>query len=90
MNIEKWIWCWSCERCFEVFLSHEPEGDESPFNFGDEFEMQLGVEIDGAVYAECPYEDCDGSLLNFRWWAGGDSGPETPELGVVYPLYPES
>ena len=88
MNFKKWVWCWNCERCFEVFLSREPGGDESPFNFGADFEMQLGVDINGSVYAECPYDACDGSLLNFHWWAGGDSRLEVPEPGVVYSLHP--
>ena len=73
-----------------MFLSREPGHDESPFSFGADFEMQLGVDFNGTVYAECPYEDCEGSLMNFQWWGGGDPHPEVPEPGVVYPLYRES
>ena len=69
-----------------VHLSREPGDNESPFNFTLDFEMQLGVESQEEVYAECPYEDCDGNMLDFHWWEGS---PEQPEEGVLYPLYPE-
>lgn len=98
MNIKKWIWCLHCERCFEVHLSRQPEWDaqldtgESPFNFAADFEMQLGVEQGGQVYAECPYDGCDGSLLDFWWWEEygrrHPEAPETPEADTEYPLYP--
>ena len=54
--------------------------------------MQLGVEQHGQVYAECPYEDCDGGMLDFWWWdnykqnrAGTDTLPEVPLPDSVYP-----
>ncbi|MDA1215475.1 MAG: hypothetical protein O2812_01195 [Chloroflexi bacterium] len=102
MNVEKWIWCLHCERCFEVHLSREPEWDDAGtppgyeiiFNFAPDFEMQLGIERNGNVYAECPYENCDGDLKDFWWWDNFHSAseqqhlPETPEVDKVYPLYP--
>ena len=63
MNVKKWVWCLHCERCFEVHLSREPSG-EGALDFTPDFEMQLGVEQHGQVYAECPYEDCDGGMLD--------------------------
>ena len=98
MNVKKWMWCLHCERCFEVYVDHEPQavpenqpgGLESPFDFAADIEMQLGVEQGGTVYAECPYPDCDGSLLDFWWWEAfrDEIGllPEVPELEKVYHL----
>ena len=66
---------------------------ESPsFDYAYEFEVQIGVETDGEVFATCTYEDCDGTLLDFRWWeefsAGHEGTPEVPTTGTVYPLDP--
>ncbi len=65
-----------------------------PANVSRLFEMQLGVETNGRVYAECPYGGCDGGLLDFWWWVdfrrdhqNNDSLPEVPEMDRVYPLY---
>ena len=101
MNVKVWLWCLHCERCFQVLLSKQPQWrddeetqvhGESVFDYGYELEVQIGVETDGEVYATCPYEDCDGSLLDFKWWkefsAGYDGTPEVPAAGAVYPLYP--
>ena len=100
MNVKKWIWCLRCERCFEANLSREPLlGDESKqqdgeeaFSFAANFEMQFGVEEDGARYAECPYDGCEGSLIDFWWWdsfrADHPDAPEMPERNTVYPLSP--
>ena len=91
MNIKAWVWCLQCERAFSVLLSKKPGDNESAFDFGAEFEMQLGVEQDDTVYAECPYDDCDGSLLDFWWWeefqAKTSTATEVPELDKEYPLY---
>ena len=100
MNIKKWVWCMHCERCFEAFISSEPlpydeakqQYAEEPINFAPDFEMQFGVQDGRRVYAECPYEGCDGSLLDFRWWderrADHSDAPEVPEPHKAYPLYP--
>lgn len=104
MNVRKWVWCLHCERCFEVYLSREPQLDtegnppglEWTMQFAPDFELQLGVETNGTVYAECPYEDCDGGMLDFWWWEdrrgsesdGESPWPEVPEEDKVYPLYP--
>lgn len=90
MNIKTWVWCLHCERAFAVLLSRVPQNDESAFNFAPDLEMQLGVEKDGQVYAECAYEDCDAGPMDFWWWGNFREGlPEVPEIGKVYPLYPE-
>ena len=93
--VRRWAWCLHCERCFEVSLSREPEAGDyaaGTFGFAEDFEAQFGVERDGQVFAECPYEDCDGSLLDFWWWATlrgkRPELPLTPEADRVYPLYP--
>ncbi|MDP6422234.1 MAG: hypothetical protein QF672_13095 [SAR202 cluster bacterium] len=61
-------------------------------DYGYEFELQLGVESDGEVFGTCPYEECDGGLLDFWWWEAfrgtQDAAPEVPIEGKVYPLYP--
>lgn len=100
MNVVKWIWCLHCERCYEVHLHREPcpadeerqEYGEGPFNFVTDLEMQLGTESEGRVFAECPYDDCDGSALDFWWWDTLREKrlglPEVPQEGQVYPLYP--
>lgn len=104
MNIRKWVWCLGCERAFEVFLRREPlvtrpplGVDEPPqvesvYPFAYEFEVQLGVEEDGAIFAECPYVGCDGSLPDFWWWddfrRARPDVPETPDPDAVYRLYP--
>jgi hypothetical protein len=65
---------------------------ESVYPFAYEFEVQLGVQEDGVVYAECPYDGCDGSLSDFWWWddfrRARPEVPETPEPDMVYLLYP--
>lgn len=104
MIIRKWVLCLACERAFEVYLSREPDiippppqVDEPPemesvYPFANELEVQLGVEEDGAVYAECPYEGCDGSLADFWWWSefrrAWPDVPETPESDTVYRSHP--
>ena len=93
MNIKKWVWCLHCERAFEVHLSREPrvvDGEvESAIEFTVDFEMQLGITQAGQVYAECPYEDCDGSLLDFWWWeeyrVHHPEAAEWPSTNQVYP-----
>ena len=74
-------------------LSREPQ-EGGTLDFTPDFEMQLGVEQHGEIYAECPYEDCDGSMLDFWWWddfkqgyEGTDTLPEVPMADTVYPLY---
>ena len=98
MNVKKWVWCLHCERCFEAYLSGEPIPDdavkeqtgEGAFSFAADFEMQFGVEENGVIYARCPYDGCDGGLLDFWWWddfrANFTDLPEVPEPGRVYPL----
>ena len=90
-----------CERCFAVDLSRKPnwedddeaqEYGESLFDFAVELEAQLGVQYpDGQVYAECPYDGCDGDLKDFVWWEEFQrSHPEVPTEpvgGKMYPLY---
>ena len=101
MNFRQWMWCLHCERCFSVFLDRKPKigageaamyDSDSTFEFAANLEMQLGVESDGQVYAECPYDDCDAGLQGFWWWEQYEwdhhHAPETPEEGVVYRLYP--
>ena len=101
MNFRQWIWCLHCQRCFSAFIGHKPQLEddeqnhtytESVFDFAADFEMQLGVEISGQVYAECPYEGCDGDLKDFWWWETYErdhpNAPEVPDEGKVYPLYP--
>ena len=95
MNIKQWIWGLHCERCFAVLLNRKPrwqddeEKRESAFDFALDLEMQLGVESGGSVYAQCPYEDCDGDLKDFWWWEEYErqhpNAPEVPEPGRAYP-----
>lgn len=58
--------------------------------------MQLGVEQHGEVFAECPYDGCDGSMQDFWFWDKfrvnyGEKLqlPEVPAKDTVYPLYPD-
>ena len=99
MEIRRWIWCLQCERCFEVHLSREPEAAgkdfpeewESPFGFGAELAMQLGVERHGEVIVKCAYDDCDGGLSHFWWWErfrlDQPELPAAPEVGKPFPSY---
>ena len=97
MQYKKAMLCLYCERTFSVFVSHEPEIDEligaleSPLGFAWDLEIQLGVEEEGAVYAECPYDDCEGVILDFRWWDDyrkeHSNAPAEPAEQVVYPIY---
>lgn len=93
MNHKVYIWCLHCEQCFPVLLSRPPAEDEGAINFGGDLEMQLGVEQNGQIYAECLYDHCDGGLLDFWWWDEyrnyHPDSPEVPEEDKVYPLYPE-
>ena len=90
MKVIKWIWCLHCERCFEAHLSREPQANEGLLDLVPDLEKQLGVERDRQIYAECTYEDCDGSPLDFSWWDARREGqptlPEVPVEGQVYPL----
>lgn len=84
MDIPQWLWCVKCERAFKVLLSEV-------FN---ELELQLGVEHDGKVYTECPYDGCDGGPTGFWAWENVRSDriplyPELPEEGTVYPMKPD-
>ena len=92
-NIRNRVWCLGCERAFEVYVSREPavipappgvdepSQMESVYPFAYEFEVQLGVEQDGAVYAECPYEGGDGSLADFWWWDDlRRARPDVPDM----------
>ena len=104
MNIRQWVWCLGCERAFEVYLGREPavippppDVDEPPqmesmYPFAYEFEVQPGIEEDGAVCTECPYDGCDGSLGDFWWWDDFRRTlpeiPETPKPDTAYCLYP--
>ena len=59
--------------------------------FHIDLEMQLRGQVEGGrVHATCPYDDCDGSLLDFKWWEWrlrNQSGlPATPEEDRVYAL----
>ena len=95
MNYKKWVWCLHCEQAFEVHLSYEPkliDGMwEGPFAFTPDFEMQLGKELNGVIYAECPYADCDGDMKYFWWWdeyrREHPDTPEMPQTLTTYPLY---
>ena len=99
MKIKKWVWRLHCERCFEIYVSKEPQLDEEmgriegPASFGADLEIQLGKQSGNSVYAECPYDGCDGDLLDFWWWDefrnDHPNTPEVPQDGVAYPLYPE-
>ncbi|MBI4339489.1 MAG: hypothetical protein HY680_06000 [Chloroflexi bacterium] len=100
---QQWIWCLHCERAFAVELGRKPDWQEneaaesygeSAFDFAAELESQLGVRYpNGQIYADCPYDDCDGDLKDFWWWERFREDhpdlPAEPESGKVYPLYPE-
>ena len=83
MNVRQWLWCLSCERCFEVFLSKDfDEGADWV-----ELEMQLPVEGTGKELeglhryedvANCPYEGCDGNPIVCR-------GINTREITRTHP-----
>ena len=107
-KIKEWVWCLHCERVFQIELSRAPEiltaeeekriqdYSEGCFSFAEEFEAQFGkADRRGIVYAECPYDDCDGSLLDFYWWRKfrmdelHPGYPEEPCPGCRYPMYPE-
>ncbi len=87
MSVRKWLLCLHCERAFEVTLSSEPGEAQGPIELAPELEAQLGVERDGETYVECPYEDCDGSPLDFWWW--DTEGRGVPEVAKQYSLYPD-
>lgn len=106
-GVKEWVWCMCCERVFEVELSRAPkiltldeqdrqqEYSEGCFAFVASFEAQFGrIDDDGKIYAECPYDDCEGLLPDFKWWRcfrieQHPEYPERPYRGFTYPLYPE-
>ena len=95
MNIEQWLWCMNCQRGFKVYLSERDENGGMDEQWFHELELQLGVESNGKVYAECPYEDCDAGPFDFWDWEEirkDNQYPEVPEEGIVYPwnMYPNS
>jgi DNA-binding CsgD family transcriptional regulator len=81
----KYLWCLHCERTHEYGKYKTVKW--KPFvvdhvRYEEEFQ-------------ECPYEDCNGSVINDAWdWNYirelNPDYPEVPEHGKVYPLYGEN
>ena len=74
------MWCMHCERVY-LFGSYRTLVTKELGEFGA---LQM-----------CPFEDCDGdAVIDAKDWDWvrdcNPQYPETPEVGKVYPLYPES
>lgn len=89
-----WIWCLHCERCYQVG-EYKSAGlsETKPQNEGLLVRVLTGVRWDDIEM--CPYAGCDGTVAldGIPWesvrgeFAHHQEYPESPERGVVYPLY---
>ena len=70
-------WCLHCERAFLTETARQ-------------------ITVKGEELQLCHYPDCDGTLIDFWSWSdvrkdknGLERYPAIPEIGKVYPLYPD-
>ena len=90
------VW-WYCIHCFRCWR----QDADSPFKAGipdEDTTTALGpINDKGDPWLKCPYDGCDGDPKDFwRWDKHRESFseelpapyPETPLVGVVYPMYP--